>query len=352
MTEREDHEKSLNIDQEVDLLEYLFALLKYKYRILLFSIFIGGAVFAFSKTIENQYRSSAVLAVNIQEGFGGVKSGRYRGSDVVGLLEYDFVLDQPAENERDRLLARLSGTDFVEIFIQENNLLEYIFRDKWDLEKRQWTDGFLPSMVEASKFFRSEMLLVSIDAESGLLVLSMSTNSAQFSARLANAYYQRFNEYIREKRLSELKLQSAILNERLNTTAHLELKRSIYRMLETQLAEEITLNAKQDYPLELIQRADPPLFKAGPNRKVWTILSLVLSCILGVVMVIGSIIWKKLAIALQGYGSLQATAQKNESSAEPNSKKDEASANVLIETSPAEKDIRTRTQDELDEWLD
>ena len=107
----------LHIDQEVDLLEFLHAILRVKYRILVLSILIAGAVFGASKLVENKFKATVLVAVNISEGFGGTKPGQYRGSDVVGLLEYSFMVDEPAENELDRVMARLGSSTFIELFI-------------------------------------------------------------------------------------------------------------------------------------------------------------------------------------------------------------------------------------------
>jgi hypothetical protein len=51
--------------------------------------------------------------------------------------------------------------------------------------------------------------------------------------------------------------------------------RSIYRLLEAQLAVESLIYARENYPLEMIQPATEPLFESYPPRKKWTALTLV-----------------------------------------------------------------------------
>lgn len=291
----------LNVDQEVDLLEYLNSILRAKYRILLVSILMAGAVFGYSKTLEDKFRSTALVAINVTEGFGGTKPGQYRGSDIVGLLEYSFMVNEPADNEKDRIMARLGSSSFIELFIREQNLMPYIFKESWDSAASSWIEGFVPSMPAAIGIFRESMLHASIDTLSGLLPISITTNDRELSTKLANIYYKRFNEYVRDKRLVELDEQEKLLNARLDATSNIEMQRSIFRMLETQLAEEILLTAKDNYPLELIQAAQTPLFKSSPNRKLWTILAFILSALLGITFCIGLIILKKLSSALAGY---------------------------------------------------
>lgn len=352
-------EPALNIDQEVDLLEYLNAILRVKYRVLIAGIFVAGIVFGASKLVENKYAAVAVLAVNLPQSFGGVKPGQYRGSDVVGLLEYSFMLNEPADNEQDRMIARLNSTHFIELFIRENDLLKYIFRDKWDPLSESWEEGFEPSMAQAAGYFRTDMLGAVLDEKSGLLPIVIKSADPILSADLANKYYQRFNQYIRERRLAELSKQAEILNGRLDETSNLDMQRSIYRMLETQLAEEIMLNAKDDYPLELIQRAQPPLFKTSPNRKVWTILAFVLTVILGVVFTIGLIILKKLRSALSEYG-FGSSKDVKPSKGQKNSREsaDQKSEEPVLVTQEdpdrkaSSKPEKDPLADSLDEWID
>lgn len=342
----------LNVDQEVDLLEYLNAILRFKYRILILSVLVAGAVFAWSKTIDNRYRSTAVVAVNTNQGFGGTRAGQYRGSDIVGILEYSLMVDEPYDNEQSRLIARLTSTAFIELFIKENNLFEYIFRDQWDAANKQWRDGFVPSMQLAVMAFRGDMLSADIDGQSGLLPITIMSVYPELSAKLANAYYERFNSYTREKRLSELEQQRIILNQRLDGTSNVEMQRSIYRMLETQLAEEIVLNAKTDYPLELIQSAQPALFKSSPNRKMWTIVSFIVTAVLGVVFCIARIVLKKLTGALKQYSAPEPVKSSSDAAQAEATQSVPQSDVSSRKGNPEKVEPQSSTVDELDEWLD
>lgn len=345
----------LNVDQEVDLLEYLNAILRAKFRILIASILIAGAVFGYSKTIEDKFRSTALVAINVTEGFGGTKPGQYRGSDIVGLLEYSFMVDEPADNEKDRIMARLGSSTFIELFISEQNLLPYIFKESWNATSNSWVEGFAPSMPVAVDTFRESMLHASINTLSGLLPISITTSDRELSTKLANIYYKRFNEYVRDKRLAELAAQRELLNERLDATTNIEMQRSIFRMLETQLAEEILLNAKDNYPLELIQAAQVPLFKSSPNRKLWTILAFILTSVLSISFCIGLVILKKLRSALAGYDA-KPIIQMQVDTEKPPASENRGDSILQTENERARDKknatVSTTALDELSDWLD
>lgn len=338
------------MDHEVDLMQYLAALLRAKYRILIIALVISGAVFGMSRLVNNVYTSSVILAININQNPGGVKPGQYRGSDLLGLIEHDFVMESAAENEIERLIARMTSTSFMSLFMEENNVVEYIYSDFWDAEKNAWVDGFEPSEIEAITFFRKNMIDVFVDQVTGLLRINISTESPVYSADLANKYWVRFNEYITESESVEMERRRSYLEEKLDGLSNLEMQRSIFRLIETQLASEALLFSRDNYPLEEIQVAIPPLNKAYPNRKLWTVLAFVGTVILSVVFVLSTVLVKNIRVALQPY-------QQNSEE-----KRNDA---LIVENLKGADDAPSHTQeriqssvrvndppDELTEWID
>lgn len=290
----------MHIDQQVDLLEYLYAILRAKYRILILAILVAGGVFGLSKMVANKYTATAVLAVNINENPGGVAPKTYRGSDALGLLEHDFIIDAAPANELDRLLARLRSSAFVTHFIEQKDLLPALFPNLWDAQAEQWIEKS-PDMREAVALFKASFLGINHDESNGLLFVSFTTHDPVFSADLANEYTEVFNVYLREAQLKELKSRRAYLEQRLGEVQNIEVHRSIYRLLESQLAVESLLYARNNYPLEKIQPATIPLFKSYPARKQWTVLAFFGVVFLGIFCVIAWVIFKKIRASLAAY---------------------------------------------------
>ena len=352
MEQTTQNEAPVHLDQEVDLLEYLDALLRAKFRILLVASIAAAMTFGASKLVPNKYRSTAVVAVNITEASGGIKPGNYRGSEIVDLIEHDFIVDSPADNEIDRLIARMGSTAFIQLFIEENRLLPHLYPDLWNAETQTWFEDLQPTLLEASSVFRKEVLSLGIDQKTGLLPISMLTRDPELSTRLANAFYLRFNDYVRESRLAELSERARVLNERLEATSHIEMQRSIYRMLETQLAEETLLSAKKDYPLEVIEVAQPPFNKASPNRKLWTILAFVLTAFLGVVVAFGLVILRKLREALRKAHPREPKSQQSAGEgSDANSGKSGKLASAL-KRKKRDPLAEKAAQDDLESWID
>ena len=80
-----------------------------------------------------------------------------------------------------------------------------------------------------------------------------------------------------------------------------EIQRSIFRLLETQLAVESLINARANYPLEVIQPATVPLFESFPARKQWTAITLILLLFVGVLFVVAMNVFSALRRDLKAY---------------------------------------------------
>lgn len=287
------------LEQEVDLLEYLHAILKRKYS--LTAVAFLGAMVMFGLTFlqSNIYFATAVLAINIDEKPGGVAPKEYRSSDTIGLLERDFVINTAAANERERIMARMRSARFSELFINDNNLLPYIFYKQWDEKNRKWKEDFRPDIREAIKAFNDGMRGIQYDEKTGLMLISFNSRDPVLSAELANKFVVQFNRYARSLALDELADRRNYLESRLRAIQNLEMQRSIFRLLEVQLAAETLINARTTFPLEEIQPAVPPLVKIKPKRLFTAAISFVGFMFLGITLIIGNVLLRKISKGLE-----------------------------------------------------
>lgn len=268
------------------LLKYMHQLLRYKYRIAVIAILGAGMVFGLSWLVDDRFSAQSIVAINISEAPGGLQPKNYRGANTIGVIEYDFIIDGSQSNERERHLARMESFGFISSFILEQNLLPWLYAKDWDETKKEWKDGIEPDMREAVKAFKSQVLYISIDKKMDLLNIRMTTDLPDRAAYLANEFVQAFNLYLRNLDTEELKNRRSYLERRLKEVSNKEVHRSIYRLLEAQLAVESLMNARANYPLEMIQPATEPLFESYPNRKKWTAFTLVGLVFIGFSLVI------------------------------------------------------------------
>jgi uncharacterized protein involved in exopolysaccharide biosynthesis len=268
------------------LLKYLYQLLRYKYRIAITAILGAGLVFGLSWLVEDRFSAQATVAINVSEAPGGVQPKNYRGANTIGAIEYDFIIDGSQSNERERHLARMESFGFISWFITEQNLLPWLYAKDWDEANKKWKEGIEPDMREAVKALKTKALYISIDKKTDLLNIRMTTDLPDRAAYLANELVQAFNLYVRNLDAEELKNRRVYLERRLKEVSNTEIHRSIYRLLEAQLAVESLINARANYPLEMIQPATEPLFESYPNRKKWTAFTLIGLVFIGLALVV------------------------------------------------------------------
>lgn len=307
------------LDQEVDLLIYLKAVLSVKYRIVVLAVIGAALSLAATFLIDKTYLASVVTAINIDEKPGGVAPKDYRSGDTIGLLERDFLVQAAAANERDRIMARMRSAKFSEVFVTENKLMPYIFYKLWSAEKNKWLDDGVPDIREGVKIFQENLRDIELDEKTGLLIIHFKTRDPELSAKLANLFVDRFNRYIKENALEELSERRRYLESRLKEGTNLELQRSIFRLLETQLAAETLIHARNTFPLETIQPANPPLLKLKPKRLLTAALTFVGLMFLGVTIAIGRVLYRRIrtnldALSAQVDHFAQSKSSKTESS--------------------------------------
>ncbi len=283
------------------LLKFMYQLLRYKYRIVIIGILGAGAVFGLSWLIDDRFSAQATVAINISETPGGIQPNNYRGANTIGVIEYDFIIDSSQSNERERHLARMESFGFISTFITEQNLLSWLYSQDWDSAKKSWKEGVEPDMREAVKEFKSKALYVEIEKKTDLLNIRITADKPDRAARLANNFVHAFNQYVRSLDVEELKSRRTYLERRLKEVNNKEVHRSIYRLLEAQLAVESLIYARENYPLEMIQPATEPLFESYPPRKKWTALTLIGLVFMGFAMVVAIAMVSTLSRDLKAY---------------------------------------------------
>jgi capsular polysaccharide biosynthesis protein len=290
-----------DIDQEIDLLEYVSRVLRVKYRLVALAVAMAVVTFSATFLMPNKYVASTLVAFNKYDKPGGVAPKEYRGNDTVSLLERDMVIDTSPENEKDRLIARIHSFDFLKVFVEKHDLMKVIFRNQWDAQKNEWKTGEGVDIRRAIIVFNAEMLGTDLDMKSDMLSIYITTPNPDLSASLANAFVAEFKLYQRQLVLDELSQRRSYLEKRLQETVNMESQRSIFRMLETQLSVETLINVRMNYPLEVIEPALAPLVKSSPKRLLFSVIAFVATMFIGVTYVIGKALFEKIAKGLAKY---------------------------------------------------
>jgi uncharacterized protein involved in exopolysaccharide biosynthesis len=251
--------------------------------LLLIACFLTGAVLGFVLGVMQApvYRAETVVTVAMDEttdarplgAFGGFASLAGFGMGGGGGLHADAVLESKA---------------FTEQFIVDHNLLPLLYRGLWDEEASQWLSEVEdpPSVRDARRRLAAQRS-VKADPLTGLITLSIDWTDPQEAADWANQMIVDVNDLLRRKALKEAELALAYLESKLESVAVVEIRETIYPLIEQQMSKAALANIREEYALRVIDPALPPDLDHNirPNPPFMAIIGGMLGLLMGLTIV-------------------------------------------------------------------
>ncbi len=162
-------------------------------------------------------------------------------------------------------------------------------------------EDFKPDMNKAFNIFHNTIRSVNYNKDTGLMAVRIKWSDPLNAAKWANLYVSEFNKHIRTQAIEDVHHKLDFLREELERTDIVEMQKSIYRLIEAQTAMAMLANAKEDYSLEILDPAVPPVNKISPMRKKMMIMGFFFGLMSAVTFTIGAVIFNKFQIALKPY---------------------------------------------------
>ena len=289
------------IDQEIDLFEYLIVLMRNKYRVIFISVVMAVIVYISCGFMEEKYESYVHVALVGKEVLGGVSPDNRRAPEVMTMVEHGFITNTIHDNEKDRVLAKMRSQLFTEYFIKKNNLLPFIFKEDWVGEKKIWVEGFSVSMPLAIKIFKEKNVSINVNDETALVAVKITWGDPKEAANLANKFVEDFNGFMRDLAVSDAIKKEQFLTSELKKSKIVEVRKSIYRLMEAQLVLKMLAHSKIDYSLEVLDPAVPPFDRSAPLKKKITLLTLFGCLFVSCAFLIGRVILIKFKTVIENY---------------------------------------------------
>jgi uncharacterized protein involved in exopolysaccharide biosynthesis len=109
----------------------------------------------------------------------------------------------------------------------------------------------------AVSYFQDNILGVSYDTRSSLMVVSITWIDRHRAAELANRYIAFTNEAMRQRGIESARNRIEFLNKAAADAATVELRQAIYRLVEAQVNAEMMAATKPDYAFLVVDPAVP-----------------------------------------------------------------------------------------------
>ncbi len=185
---------------------------------------------------------------------GGLQSvlGQFGGLAAIAGLSAGSVSEQES-------LALLKSRALFTQFANEQNLLPLLFPGSWDPVARRWrTDVRTPTMDDAWGMFDGSIRRVSDDPKTQLITLDITWRERHQAAAWANELVHLANEQLRQRALRESAASISSYQDQATHTDAVEVRQSIYKLMEVQVNRSVVAKSRLDYALTVIDPAVVP----------------------------------------------------------------------------------------------
>jgi uncharacterized protein involved in exopolysaccharide biosynthesis len=259
-------------EDEINLLDYVIVLLKYKWLIFGIVFVTGLSAVIITLMMPNIYRSEATIIPRQQE-----KSATSSAISALGAfsgMAGEFV-GLGGGGDIDKFEVVLESRELARRVMEKYELMPELFEEHWDPIKKQWKENLAPTMQDAYRAIVG-MLTVSRNRKTEVLTVKFDNEDPRFAKIMADNYLTELSESLREETLKDAAENKRFLQEQLEQTSDPLLKVKISELLAKEIEKETFARAQKYYGFIVL---DPPI-APDPNKKVKPKRSLI--CILSV----------------------------------------------------------------------
>ncbi len=280
-------------EDEIDLKELFNTILKYKYKIVIFSFLVTLLTLCYVLSIPNSYKSEIILAPQ--------SDGKSAGGGLASLASLAGVSLGGGDSGKDpftMMETTLKDYEFKKYIITKYNLIEK-FENPQNLVFALGFDGFYSKpekseeeVSEDEKIYNlnqnlSKILSISSAKESGLITLSAEHIDRFLAKELVDIYLEELINKIKLQDMKEIDKQIEYYNKELSTTYDVSLKEQLSKSLSALMQKRVFSLANDYYFVSKITDSRVAYIKekTKPKRALILVVSLVTSLILGIFMV-------------------------------------------------------------------
>jgi uncharacterized protein involved in exopolysaccharide biosynthesis len=247
------------IDQpEYSFWSILSSLLAYwKIGMLVFAITCAGAA-SFYLLAPRVYEATALLAPTHDVGSGGGLRGL--GGRIGGIASLAGIDLPDQQGDVDAALAILQGQGFLQQFVMQEGVLPALLAEAGEATPLGGP-GTAPdaATLEGGYLkFRNDVLSVSRDRQSGLIEIRVRWTDPQLAAQWCKALVVRINEQMRQSAALEAQKSLDYLNREVDKTPSLEVKQSIYSLIESKVNDLMIANVREDFVFQMLDAPHVP----------------------------------------------------------------------------------------------
>lgn len=259
---------------ELDVFELWDRVWQRRLLVIIITVIFAAAGVTYALLTEPTYRADSVLVEVRDDGMGGAASLANQLGGIASIVGVNFGAANSANNGKAVLQSRRLSEEFVRRYVPLQALIE--------------TPGPKRTMWHAVKSFRADVLNIDEDTRSGEITVSITWKDPKTASDYANKYVALANELVRSRTLEEATRNIKYLNEQIELTNVIELRRVMYNLIETETKRLMLANSRVDYAFTVIDPAVAPEVREGPKRARMSIIFTMVGGFLGCLIALGA----------------------------------------------------------------
>ena len=162
-----------------------------------------------------------------------------------------------SQSDAELALAYLESQDLTRKFIEENHLLPVLFQSQWNSTSQDWDTDDPPSSSDGVELFERKIRRIIRRRNSNLIDVEVTWTDPKFASEWANSLVRAVNSHMRTIAIDEANRNIEYLNKELETTKVVEVRQSLYGLMETHINSKMLANVLEDYALKIVDPAVP-----------------------------------------------------------------------------------------------
>jgi uncharacterized protein involved in exopolysaccharide biosynthesis len=156
-------------------------------------------------------------------------------------------------------VAILRSRVVVNSFIENNRLAPRLFDERWDLSENKWKDGEdSPTPQELYRRFAGDLLRVTTDQSTGLVVVSIKWSNAAEAAEWVNGLVAVANSYLKSAALAEGERNVSYLSQQVFETTPIEVREAAGSLLAAELRRVMVARGRSEFAFKSVEPAAVP----------------------------------------------------------------------------------------------
>jgi uncharacterized protein involved in exopolysaccharide biosynthesis len=169
----------------------------------------------------------------------------------------------------------LESRHLAEVFVEQYRLKELLLEGRGSSQQTLW---------HAVERFENEIMTIRTDPLRRITTVSVDWRDPAVAAQWANGYVTLANDRLRERALRESERSIEYLNEHIEKTTVVELKRVMYNLIENEMQKLVLANARTEYAFTVVDPAVAPEEKTSPQPFLMVSFGLLLGTVLGLII--------------------------------------------------------------------